>query len=184
MVIDGLVSAFTKGKERCDKKGKRASAGRVNQKWLASLLKDPYFKKKPPKTTGRERFGIPYVENLIEQGRKLKLSENDMIATATQLTVDSIILAYEKFCYLKGIPQEVMLGGGGAKNQYILNGIRAKLPPETKLLTHESLGINSKSKESIGFALLGLLCILGKPGNIPSATGAKKSVTLGKIYYP
>jgi anhydro-N-acetylmuramic acid kinase len=184
MVADGLVSTFTKGKERFDRKGQRAISGRVNQKLLASLLKDLYFKKKPPKTTGREKYGIQFVEDLISQGRKLKLSENDMIATATQLTVDSIILAYEKFCYPKGIPHEVMLGGGGAKNQFILNGIRAKIPPDTRFLTHESLGINSKAKECIGFALLGLLCILGKPGNITSATGAKKSVTLGKLYYP
>jgi len=184
MVIDGLVSHFTQGKEHYDRNGKRAIKGAVNEKFLAALLKDPYFSRKPPKTTGREYFGADYLKKIISGAKKRRLSENDTIATATQLTVDSILMAYEKYCYSRGMPKEVIIGGGGAKNRFIVNGLRNKLAQEIKVLTHESLGVNSKAKECIGFALLGLLCILGEPGNIPSATGAKKKVPLGKIYYP
>jgi anhydro-N-acetylmuramic acid kinase len=184
MVIDGLASSFTDGREQYDKRGKRASRGKVNVKLLALLLKDPYFSKSPPKTTGRETYGRNYVEKVMEQGKNLKLSHDDIIATASRLTVETIIHAYKKFLFPRGIPSEVILGGGGAKNRFVVNSLRDCLQPEVKLLTHESLGVNSKAKEAIAFALLGLLCILGQPGNIPSATGAKKAVTLGKTYYP
>jgi len=184
MVIDGLVSAFTKGKQQMDRGGKRARAGKVDEKWLQGLLKDPYFLRKPPKTTGRERYGREFYEMMIAEGKKKRRSENDIVATATALTVESIIMAYEKFCFPKGMPKEIILGGGGTRNRHIVNGIRSRLPGNIRILTHESLGINSKAKEAIGFALLGLLCILGRTGNVPSATGAKKKVSLGKLYYP
>lgn len=184
MVIDGLVSTYTGDREQYDKSGERAVRGKVNEKLLDALLKDPYFLKKPPKTTGRETYGKAYVEKVIEKGKKLRLLHNDVIATTSQLTVETIIRSYKKFLFPLGIPKEVILGGGGAKNRFIVNGLRSYLQPDVKLLTHESLGVNSKAKEAIGFALLGLLCILRQPGNIPSATGAKKAVILGKIYYP
>ncbi len=184
MVIDGIVSTLTKGKEHRDRGGVRARRGCVNERLLASLLENPYFRQRPPKTTGREKFGADYVKRIIAAGKRRHLSPDDIIATVTLLTVESIIMAYEKFCYPRGLPQEVILGGGGAKNRFMVNELRAKLPPEVKLLTHESLGINSKAKEAVGFALLGLLCLLRRPGNIPAATGANKAVLLGKLYYP
>ncbi|MBN1902599.1 anhydro-N-acetylmuramic acid kinase [Candidatus Sumerlaeota bacterium] len=184
MVIDGLVSSYSNGRELYDKRGTRAFKGKINEKLLAILLKDAYFSKSPPKTTGRELFGENYVRNLIELGKKMKLSHDDVIATASQLTIETIMQAYKRFLFPRGIAGEVILGGGGARNRFLVNGMRTHLQPDVKLLTHESLGVNSKAKEAIGFALLGLLCLLGIPGNIPSATGARKAVPLGKIYYP
>ena len=184
MAVDSLVFHLTGGKETYDRDGKRAASGKVNEKWLKSLLSHQYYSKKPPKTTGREMFGEPYALELLREGKKRRLAPNDIIATASMLTVESIILAYEKFCFPLGMPKEVILGGGGAKYRFIVNALKNRLPSEIKVMTHESLGINSMAKEAIGFALLGLLCALGRPGNVPAATGAKKSVILGKLYYP
>jgi anhydro-N-acetylmuramic acid kinase len=184
MVIDGLVSEYSNGKDKMDRNGNRAKSGNVDEEWLKELLREPFFSQKPPKTTGREKFGLDYVKMMMKEGEEKKLCENDIIATATLLTAESIIMAYKNFCYKLGEPKEIILGGGGVKNKFLVNEIRKRLPKNIKLRTHEYLGINSQSKEAIGFALLGLLCATGKPGNVPSATGAKKAVPLGKIYYP
>ena len=184
MVIDALVSALTRGREHYDRDGKRASVGCVNEALLKSMMAHPYFSRKPPKTTGREMFGEDYAMKILEEGKRRRLSSNDLIATATMLTVESIIMGYKKFCFPHGMAKEVILGGGGSKNRFIHNALKNRLPADVKVLTHESLGINSIAKEAMGFALLGLLCVLGKPGNITAATGARKPVILGKIYYP
>ena len=120
---------------------------------------------------------------MVKQGKKRKLSDEDIIATVSMITVQSIVDAYEKYCFPKAKPKEIILGGGGAKNKFLVNELKNSFSSEIRLMTHENLGINSKAKESIGFALLGLLAVLARPGNVPSATGAEKSVNLGKLYY-
>lgn len=184
MVIDGVVFHLTEGKKKMDKNGKMAQKGSVDEKWLKTLLKNPYFNLKPPRTTGRELFGEQYARELIKQGRKRKLSDEDIVATVSMLTVHSIIDSYEKYCFPKAKPKEIILGGGGAKNKFLVNELKERIPAGIRLMTHENLGINSKAKESIGFAMLGLLAVLARPGNVPSATGAEKQVNLGKLYYP
>ena len=184
MVMDGLMTVFTDGKKTYDKNGNMARSGTPDEKWLKELLKMPYFSRKPPKTTGREMFGYEFVKKMAEEGKKRKLSEKDIMATAGMFTVESIARAYEKFLFRKARPKEIILSGGGSKNRFLVNALKERLPEDMELVTQEKYGVNSKAREAIGFALLGLLCILGLPGNIPAATGAREKVSLGKIYFP
>ncbi len=176
MVIDTLVQGYGRG--AYDRGGAIAAAGRVDNPLLSTLLAHPYFTQLPPKTTGRELFGTHYAEPLprlaVEQG----LSPDDLIATVTALTAESIARAYHDF--LPALPDEMILGGGGSYNETLKRMLCERLPG-VNILTHEDRGISGEAKEAIAFALLGYATLSGVPNNVPSATGACRSVLLGKI---
>lgn len=184
MVIDALVRIVTAGKKQFDKNGSLARRGQINKKILKYYLAHRYFKITPPKTTGRELFGEQFAQKFWYHCQQKQLYPQDAIATATALTAESIIQAYEQFIFPRYKVSEVILGGGGAENKAIVGMLRNRLPSEIKLLKHEDLGINSKAKEAIAFALLAYACIKRIPANVPSVTGANRAVILGKIYQP
>jgi anhydro-N-acetylmuramic acid kinase len=172
MIIDRLAFLITKGKQNFDKDGKIASNGKVNIKILSQMLKNPYFRKKPPKSTGREMFGREYTDAFYR-----KLPNEDMIATATAFTAVSIAEAYKKF--LPKMPEEIILCGGGARNKTLVKMLRQNI--KSKILFTDDFGINSDAKEAVSFAILAYATIKGIANNVPSATGAQKAVILGKI---
>ena len=178
MVIDHLVSLITKGKQKFDKDGKIASQGKVNHKLLGQILKTPYFKRKPPKTTGREEFGTKFSEAFFQKVSEQKLSNEDIIANATVLTAGSISHAYRRF--LPKMPDEMILCGGGSRNNTLVKMLQEKLH-EVKILTTDDFGINPDAKEAISFAVLAFAAIKGRTNNVPGATGAEKDLILGKI---
>lgn len=172
MLIDRLVFLLTKGRQNFDRDGKIAAKGKVNTKILNQMLKHPYLRKKPPKSTGREMFGRKYTDEFYR-----KLSNEDIIATATAFTVFSIIEAYRKF--LPGIPDEILLCGGGARNKTLVKMLKQNI--KSKILFTDDFGINSDAKEAVSFAILAYATIKGIANNVPGATGAKQPVILGKI---
>lgn len=184
MVIDALVRIITNGRLNLDKNGSIARGGRINEELLRRQLRHPYFSLPPPKTTGRESFGEDYARRFLIKAQGLGLSGEDTIATATALTVESIVQAYERFIFPEYKVEEVILGGGGAENKTLVNMLRRRLPESIRLLRHEDLGLDSNAKEAIGFAMLAYATLHGMPSNCPSATGASRPVVLGKIYYP
>lgn len=163
-----------------DKDGKIAEQGVVSESWLECLLSDEYYLKVPPKTTGREYFSPRYIENALKLGPS---EPEDIIATLTSLTAKSIAEAYERFIYPNLGIQEVIIGGGGAYNKTLMKFLRTYLPKHIELKTHEDYGISNNFKEVIAFALLGYCTYWRIPNNLPSCTGAKKRVILGKISY-
>ena len=78
------------------------------------------------------------------------------------------------------MPDEVILGGGGASNPTLVSMLRRRLDP-IAVTTHEALGISSDAKEALAFAVLAYETFHGRSGNLPSCTGAKKHAVLGKI---
>jgi len=172
MLIDRFVFLRTKGKQNFDKDGKMAARGKINQKILSQMLAEPYFKLKPPKSTGRELFGKAYADAFYK-----KLPSEDIIATATAFTAVSIAEAYRKF--LPKMPDEIILCGGGAKNKTLVDMLYGQTG--SKILFTDDFGISSDAKEAVSFAILAYATINKIPNNVPSATGAKKSVVLGKI---
>lgn len=161
-----------------DKDGKIAAEGMVSESWLNCLLQDDYYFKTPPKTTGREYFSPVYIENALKSGPK---HPKDIISTLTALTAKSIADSYERFVYpVVGIKQ-VAVGGGGAYNPVLMKFLRSYLPKHIELKTHEDYGISNNFKEVMAFALLGYCTFYGIPNNLPSCTGARKRVVLGKI---
>ena len=185
MVMDALVTALSQGRQTFDRGGRWAARGRVSEELLAELMTHPFLRRRPPKTTGREEFGEGFVQRMLESGRRLRLRPEDMVATATAFTAESIADAYKRFVFPKLTLGErgtlqVILGGGGAKNPTLRRILAARIGlPE--LLTHEDFGIANAAKEALAFAILAHETLHGQPGNVPTATGARRAVVLGKI---
>ncbi|MFH0792766.1 MAG: anhydro-N-acetylmuramic acid kinase [bacterium] len=184
LVLDNLVQLATDGRENFDRDGRRARRGKIAPKILKTLLRHPYFRLPLPKSTGRETFGRLYARRLLDVAKRQNLSLADALATATELTARTVVDSYARFFPPDAYPDEVILGGGGARNSFLVDRIRALLPPATRLTTHESHGINSDAKEAIGFALIGYASYLGIPANVPTVTGAHSAVRLGQWTFP
>jgi anhydro-N-acetylmuramic acid kinase len=141
-------------------------------------MKAAYFRRIPPKTTGRELFGRRFAEKLLKRARADGLGDSDIVATATDFTAASIADAYDR--HLPKCPDEVILCGGGAKNSLLVRMLKERLV-RMRVMTTDDLGVDADAKEAISFALLARLSILDQPGNAPSATGASHPVVLGSI---
>lgn len=177
MVIDALVDLATNGAQTFDENGALAAQGSVAPALLAAWLDDPYFRTAPPKTTGREHFGVQFARRLMDEARELPFE--DLMATATALTAESIARAYRDFILPLGPIDQVIVGGGGNHNPTLLAMLRERLPG-ISLLSHEDFGIDSDAKEAIALAIIANDAVAGFDTNIPGATGGRPTV-LGKI---
>lgn len=164
-----------------DYNGELAEKGNINEDFLSYLLKDKYYFKEPPKTTGREYFSVEYIENALEKAPENKY---DIMATVTALSAKNIALSYERFIYNKTNIDEIILGGGGAYNLFLKRMIQNYVPKNILVKTHEDYDISNNFKEVMAFALLGYCTYYRIPNNLPSCTGAKKRVIMGQISYP
>ncbi|UCD49396.1 MAG: anhydro-N-acetylmuramic acid kinase [Phycisphaerales bacterium] len=178
MVIDGVLRQVTLGRRSYDRDGRIAARGRVNPNLLKQMLRHPFLRRRPPKSTGREAFGQFYSEWFHREALNLNLTPEDMIATTTAFTAATIAQAYRKF--LPEMPDEVILCGGGAHNVTLVSMLRRELDG-VKICSSDEFGIDVDAKEAISFALLALATFKGVANNIPSATGAEGPVVLGKI---
>ncbi len=178
MIIDYMAQRLTNGAQTFDRDGRLAAQGQVSQSLLATLMEHPYFSQPLPKTAGREQFGVFFAEQVWEQGRELGLNELDLITTVTAFTAASIADSYRRF--LPAMPDEVIVGGGGASNPVLLDMLRKELAP-ARVLRQEDLGFSSDAKEAMAFAILAYETLHGRPGNLPSCTFARHPVVLGKI---
>jgi anhydro-N-acetylmuramic acid kinase len=167
-----------------DQGGERARRGRPVAKLLDELLADPYFEQPPPKSTGRERFGIDYADKLLARVRKAGGSDNDAVATATALTAETIGRAIGKWgAGASDATAELVISGGGAKNPALVERLAARVQPRPVVL-FDQLFFDGEAKEAVAFAFLGLQTVLGKPGNLPAATGARGPRVLGHVTPP
>lgn len=164
-----------------DKGGQIAASGTVNKEMLDKLMNHPYIFVCPPKTTGREDFGEEYVCTLLERYKHLRYE--DIVATLTAFTAETIIDSYKKHVLPKVNLKKVIIGGGGAHNKTLIKFIQDGLKG-IKVLTQEEVGYSSDAKEAIAFAILGNETLNGRGSNVPSATGAKENVILGNITNP
>ncbi len=178
MLIDFLMNEFFSSP--FDKNGEIASSGRVSAKLLDRTLKHPYFKKQPPKSTGREEFGSEFCDFFLAESERLNLSKEDSITTASELTVRSILAALKNFGPSEIVLDEIIVSGGGTENLYIMEGLAAA-SGGVPVKPTDKYGIPSAAKEAILFALLANETICGNPGNVPSVTGANTPTILGKI---
>lgn len=176
-VIDG-VTRVLRPDLPYDVDGKLAARGRPNQAIVADLLKHSYFSAPPPKSTGRELFSPQYIDDLIQSCRRSGCSDEDIIATAVELTAASIADSYKRF-----MPEpvtEILLSGGGAKNPTLVDAIRRHVP-DRAVRAFGEVFFDGEAKEAVAFALLGYLHLIRRPGNVPGATGARGPRILGKL---
>lgn len=178
MVMDEIVSRMTGGRLRCDKDGEAAARGKVNVPLLEWMMQDGYLHQKPPKTTGRERYGRRYVDELMKKGACLRVSEEDLLTTATMFTAASIAYSIREYCEVN--PERLIVGGGGSYNPTLMRMLRECLP-EMKVLTNEDLGMDGAAKEAVAFAVLANETIYSQCNNATAATGARHPVVMGKI---
>ncbi len=187
MVIDACAEQLLG--TRYDRDGAAAAKGRVIETALAKALRHPFFRRKPPKTAGREEFGREFVAQFLSWCRDR--SKQDILATATALTAASIGHALRQVLLDSKIPvgptrrkAEYVISGGGAGNKTLMRMISDKVEPlGFRVLTLDDLGMPSQAKEAAAFALLAYQTWHRRSGNIPSATGAKYAAVLGKISY-
>ena len=183
MVIDALTESLF-GK-RYDRDGKIAASGKILHAPLQDILRMKFFRRRPPKTAGREEFGREFVREFLRRcGRGRK---QDIITTATALSAHSIANAVRRFVLPKAgrhSYREMILSGGGAKNATLVRMLRELLVP-LGLSVHfsDEFGLPSEAKEAVAFAVLAYETWNHRPSTLPSATGAKRPAVLGKISY-
>lgn len=177
-LIDGAMVTLTGGAQSFDRDGALAAQGRVDEAWLQVLMAHPYYERRPPKTTGRELFGLEMAEELVSDGRGRGLDDASIVATLTALTAESIADAYRRFA--PAPVGEIILGGGGARNPALVAMLRARFDP-VPVRTHEEIGLDSDNKEALVFAVLAHETWHARPGAHPALTGASHGAVLGQI---
>lgn len=170
-LIDAVVAEHTGGARQFDVDGELAARGTVHEETLDLLLREPYYERPAPKSTGKELFHLEYLRERLA-GRPT-LSVEDLVATLTELTARTVADA------VRGMDR-VILAGGGVRNPQLVGRIRAALP-EADVVTSDDAGLPSDAKEALAFAVLGFLTVNGQAGSLPSATGASHGSVLGAI---
>ncbi len=204
LLIDALAQHFTRGRQRFDRDAALAQSGRSNPALLNDLMKDPYLKLAPPKSTGREYYGRAYVRKLLALGRRHRAKPNDLIRAATIFTALTVVDALHRFVLPHTKVDQLIVSGGGAHNPLILAQLTAALSAQTsssrssrhsaltsrqssghsiEVLPSSGLGIPEDAKEAFAFAILAYETFHRRPANLPSATRARRLAILVKISY-
>jgi anhydro-N-acetylmuramic acid kinase len=183
MAIDALAREHTGGKLNYDRDGKIAASGRLDRELLGHLLDEPYYRRKPPKSAGREQYGSEFVARLKASRRPLP----DLIATATVLTAAAVAIGVAAAtdrsltaAAQKGLHADLICSGGGTHNPFLMRHLAALLPGWS-ISVSTDFGIDADAKEAIAFAILAYETWRRRPSNLPSATGARAAVLLGDL---
>ncbi|MBI3805170.1 MAG: anhydro-N-acetylmuramic acid kinase [Nitrospirae bacterium] len=180
MLIDGLVRTLTGGRKEIDKGGTMARRGKVDTALLSELMRHPFIRRKPQKSTGREMFGQEMVGFILQASRRQRIPAEDLIATATAFTAAAISENIQRFLLSQGGLDEVIVGGGGVRNPVLMGRLAEALDP-IPVEPFEAVNQESRAIEAMTFALLAYQTLHLQPTNIPSVTGARHPVLLGKI---
>jgi anhydro-N-acetylmuramic acid kinase len=178
MLLDGALAVATRGALSYDAGGALGLSGRVDERWLAELLEqDDFLRAPPPRSTGRERYGEAWLARHAARLRRARPAE--LMATLAAYTVEAVARALEDFVPLA--PRELIASGGGAHNLALLRGLQRRLPDVRVADSAAALGVAPLVREALAFALIGDATLRGEPANVPSVTGARRAVVLGKV---
>jgi anhydro-N-acetylmuramic acid kinase len=180
VLIDGLAAYLSDAAAGMDRDGVLAGRGQVWRPLLDELMEHPFLRRRPPKSTGREEFGPGLLGRTIARATEGDIPDKDLMATLTAFTAESVALAIERFLPPAGAAAELVACGGGARNPTLVRMLRERLPT-ARLTVADALGFPGAAMESAAFALLAYLTATGRPGNVPTATGAARPVVLGAI---
>jgi anhydro-N-acetylmuramic acid kinase len=178
MLIDRAVRALYPQEGGFDRGGRIAASGSVSAELLTWLLSDPYFRMPPPKTTGRERFGDRFFEQVLKRARDVGCSDADVVATLTHLTARTVADCIPPECAV------LVVSGGGAHNRTLLRALERSLRERgigAQTLPSTQFGLDVDAKEAIAFALLAYETLYGRQNTLPAVTGARTAVVMGKI---
>jgi anhydro-N-acetylmuramic acid kinase len=181
MMIDAAMREL-RG-EDYDDGGALAARGVVDRAWLDALMADPYYTASPPKSAGRERFGEEAARRLVRDASSAGMSDADIVATLTMLTARTIARGVIGFASRGAVIDEVIVGGGGARNRTMMRMLEAEMP-DARILPADAFGMPADAKEAICFAILANEALLETPANVMSVTGASRPVICGAIRFP
>jgi anhydro-N-acetylmuramic acid kinase len=181
MVVDALVETFTRGRSHFDKDSEMALRGWLLPKLLSELMDDPYIRKQPPKTAGREQFGEACARKILSWTRKHRAKPEDVVRTATIFTAFSIASAIQQFVLPRTRVDELIVSGGGAHNSLMMVYLAAILG--FPVILSGELGVKPEAKEALAFAILAYESYHNRANNLPSATGANHPAVLGKLVH-
>ena len=175
-LLDLMARRLTKARHGYDRGGALARTGRIREDLLRALRRDPYFRRRPPKSTGREQFNEAWLRRAV--GPALRTRPRDVLATLTYFTAWSVAAALRTFG--PATLREVIVSGGGVRNRTLMAHLRACLAP-TPVRLSDAYGIPAHAKEAVAFAYLALQAWRGRPNHLPQTTGARHEVPLGRL---
>jgi anhydro-N-acetylmuramic acid kinase len=182
MIIDALVERVTRGRMAYDRGARMALRGQVIRPLLEEMLRSAYLRLAPPKTAGREQFGLEYADELMAWAKKRRARTEDLVRTATIFTALSIADAFRRFIFSRVRVNELIVAGGGTKNPLLMAQLRAALPG-IEIVASSRFGVPAEAKEALAFAVLAYEAFHGRVNNLPSATGAKRAAIMGKLVH-
>lgn len=184
-LLDAVVTLTTDGRERFDRDGRRAAAGEPDAAWLQELLTDPFLKREPPKSTGREHYGLAEGRALYERAQREGIRSEDLLATLVAYSATAVSLAWsERAAATPGFvagAARLLVGGGGVRNPVLMDALAERLegvPVESM----EQAGVPAEAAEAMAFSLMGRNTLLGIPNQLPQCTGAPRARVLGVIH--
>lgn len=182
-LLDGVLALATAGAERFDRDGAHARAGKIVDPWLAEMLADPYLERPPPKSTGRERYGLAEARNWLERARRESVGLDDLLATLTAASVRAVAQAWQSISGQAGGAEAARLyvGGGGARNGFVMESLERALP-DVRVEAMDTGGVPADAAEAMAFSLLGRNALIGQPNQLPQCTGVPHARVLGVIH--
>ena len=183
LVVDSLVARATGGRLRFDRGARLARRGRMVPALLAELAADPFFRKNPPKSAGREQFGLEFADRAFRWAGRNRVRFEDVLYTVTVLTAVTIAKAVRKWVAPKMHVDDLIVSGGGAHNPLLMERLRAGFTG-IAIVPSGKFGVPEDAKEAFAFAVLACETFHGRPSNLPGATGARRPAVLGKLCRP
>ncbi len=179
-VVDALTEIISEGKLLYDHDGRLASLGQVSSELLEHMMSHAFLRRSPPKSASGMDFGSDFITGVLDMAQHHDVTAEDLLATATAFTAESIARSYREFVAPDHTIDEMILGGGGSYNATLRRMLKSRLPG-LPIYLHEDFGIYGEAKEAIGYAILANETMLGRASNLPRATGASHPRPLGKI---
>src|SRR5690606_25736898 len=176
-LLDGVVRRLSDGRGRGARDGAGGRRGRVDEALLAGLLDDEYLRRPPPKSTGRERYGLAEADALAARWQRAGRAGDDLLATLVAFTATSVAHALRDFCGGAGAVARLLVGGGGVRNPALMDALRRALPG-VAVEPFDAAGVPADAAEAMAFSLLGRNALLGLPNHLPSCTGARHGTVL------
>ena len=182
-LLDGVVSLATDGQDRFDRDGALARAGTPVAGWLEELLSDPYLKRPPPKSTGRERYGLAEARAWLDRSRREGVSVENLLATLAHASTRAVAMAWASMT--KGVEvggkARLIVGGGGVRNSLIMELLAATLD-DVIVESMDAAGVPADAAEAMAFSLMGRNTLCGIPNQLPQCTGVPEARILGVVH--
>jgi len=180
-LLDGVVSLATEGRERFDRGGALAPSGSVVATWLDEMMSDPYFHRPPPKSTGRERYGLAEAREWLARAQRESVSLEDLLSTLAEAATRAIAMAWRSMARDEGAKSRLYVGGGGVRNETVME-LLAKALDGVVVEPMDVAGVPADAAEAMAFSLMGRNTLLGIPNQIPQCTGVREARVLGVIH--